>query len=151
MQRQRGELVPIGDALSGMSGPVKLIRDATPQALHHFTRADQVNQLVTASEADVWYGRKAPFRPVHTARNYRALGNLKNWRIRSRFQFFSSSYLTEPRSSLGLVTRCQPVTSPRNTGSRIGTVKIPRTHPSRSHRTLDIRMSVRRQCQSMGN
>ena len=52
MQRQRGELVPIGDALSGMSGPVKLIRDATPQARHHFTRFDQVNQLVSASEAD---------------------------------------------------------------------------------------------------
>ena len=52
MQRQRGGLVPIGDALSGMGGPVKLIRDATPQALHHFTQADQVNQLVSASEAD---------------------------------------------------------------------------------------------------
>ena len=52
MERQRSELVPIGDALSGMSGPVKLIRDATPQARHHFTRADQVNQLVGASEAD---------------------------------------------------------------------------------------------------
>ena len=33
MQRQRGELVPIGDALSGMGGPVKSIRDATPQPL----------------------------------------------------------------------------------------------------------------------
>ena len=52
MQRQRGELVPIGDALSGMGGPVKLIRDATPQAVHHFTRFDQVNQLVSASELD---------------------------------------------------------------------------------------------------
>ena len=52
MQRQRGELVPIGDALSGMGGPVAAIRDATPQALHHFTRFDQVNQLVSASEAD---------------------------------------------------------------------------------------------------
>ena len=31
---------------------MKAIRDATPQALHHFTRFDQVNQLVTASEAD---------------------------------------------------------------------------------------------------
>ena len=28
------------------------IREATPQALRHFTRADQVDQLVTASEAD---------------------------------------------------------------------------------------------------
>ena len=52
MQPQRGELVPIGDALSGMGGPVKAIRDATPQTQRHFTRADQVNQLVTASEAD---------------------------------------------------------------------------------------------------
>ena len=50
--RQRGELIPIGDALSGMGGPVKAIRDASPQALHHFTQADQVNQLVAASEAD---------------------------------------------------------------------------------------------------
>ena len=52
MQRQRGELVPIGDALSGMGGPVKAIRDASPQARHHFTQADQVNQLVRACEAD---------------------------------------------------------------------------------------------------
>ena len=52
MQRQRGELVPIGEAFSGMGGPVKSIRDATPQSLHHYTRFDQVNQLVSASEAD---------------------------------------------------------------------------------------------------
>ena len=52
MQRQRGELVPIGDALSGMGGPVKLIRDATPQAVHHFTQLDQVTQLVAARDAD---------------------------------------------------------------------------------------------------
>ena len=52
MQRQRGELVPIGDALSSMGEPVKAIRDASPQARHHFTQADQVDQLVSASEAD---------------------------------------------------------------------------------------------------
>ena len=59
MQRKRGGLVPIGDALSGMGGPVKAIREATPQALQpsppsqrHFTQTDQVDQLVTASEAD---------------------------------------------------------------------------------------------------
>ena len=38
MQRKRGELIPIGDA--------------SPQAVYHFTQADQVNQLVGASEAD---------------------------------------------------------------------------------------------------
>ena len=52
MQRQRSELVPIGDALSSMNGPVKALRDTSPQAVHHFTQADQVNQLVSASEAD---------------------------------------------------------------------------------------------------
>ena len=52
MQRQRGELVPIGDALADLGGPVKAIREASPQAHYHFTQADQVNQLVSASEAD---------------------------------------------------------------------------------------------------
>ena len=52
MQRKRDGLVPIGEVLSGLGGPVKAIRDASPQALHHFTQADQVDQLVGASEAD---------------------------------------------------------------------------------------------------
>ena len=52
MQRQRGGLVPIGEALADLGGPVKAIREDSPQALHHFTRFDQVNQLVQASEAD---------------------------------------------------------------------------------------------------
>ena len=52
MQRQRGDLVPIGDALADLHGPVQALCEATPQALHHFTRFDQVNQLVSASEAD---------------------------------------------------------------------------------------------------
>ena len=52
MQRKRGELVPIGEVIADLPGPVKAIREATPQALHHFTQADQVNQLVGASEAD---------------------------------------------------------------------------------------------------
>ena len=49
-------LKPIGevvkDALSGLPAPVKELRDASPQARHHFTRFDRVNQLVEASEAD---------------------------------------------------------------------------------------------------
>ncbi len=56
MQRQRGELVPIGDALSGLGGPVKAIRDASPQARHHFTVADQVDLLVSARETDADLG-----------------------------------------------------------------------------------------------
>ena len=52
MERKRDGLVSIGDALSGMGGPMKSIREGAPQALHHFTQADQVHQLVSASEAD---------------------------------------------------------------------------------------------------
>ena len=52
MQRQRGELVPIGEVVADLDGPVKAIREASPQARHHFTRFDQVDQLVAASEAD---------------------------------------------------------------------------------------------------
>ena len=52
MQRQRGGSVPIGEVFGGLNGPVKALREATPQARHHFTQADQVNQLVGASEAD---------------------------------------------------------------------------------------------------
>ncbi len=44
-----------GDAFSDLDGPLKAIREATPQALHHFTQLDQVNQLVSASKADpIW-------------------------------------------------------------------------------------------------
>ena len=43
MQRQRDGLVPIGEAFGDLDGPVKAIREASPQARHHFTQADQVN------------------------------------------------------------------------------------------------------------
>ena len=52
MEHKRGSLVPVAEVVSGLGGPVKAIREASPQALHHFTRFDQVNQLVEASEAD---------------------------------------------------------------------------------------------------
>ena len=52
MVRIRNGLVPIGEVFSDLDGPVKKLRDASPQAVHHFTQADQVNQLVGASEAD---------------------------------------------------------------------------------------------------
>ena len=51
-QRKRGELVPIGEALADLPGPIQAIRKTPPPAQRAFTRADQVNQLVGASEAD---------------------------------------------------------------------------------------------------
>ena len=53
MQRKRGELVPISEVLGELDGPVTAIRRATsPQARYHFNRFDQVDKLVTVSEAD---------------------------------------------------------------------------------------------------
>ena len=52
MQRKRGESVPIGEVIDDLDGPVAATSGTSPQARHHFTVADQVNQLVAASEAD---------------------------------------------------------------------------------------------------
>ena len=56
MRSKRDGLIPVGEVLSDLGGPVAAIRDTSPQALHHFTRFDQVNQLVSASEADADLG-----------------------------------------------------------------------------------------------
>ena len=42
---RRNSLVPVADALSDLPGQVQALREASPQARHHFTQADQVNQL----------------------------------------------------------------------------------------------------------
>ena len=55
MQRQRGELVPIGEALADLPGSVQALIPSRPTQ-RHFTRFDQVNQLVSASEADASLG-----------------------------------------------------------------------------------------------
>ena len=35
MQRQRGDLVPIGEVIGGLGGPVQAIREASPQGHHN--------------------------------------------------------------------------------------------------------------------
>ena len=52
MQRQRGELVPVAEVIADLPGPVQALRKTPPPARRGFTLADQVNQLVSASEAD---------------------------------------------------------------------------------------------------
>ena len=54
MRRKRGkdEWFPLGDVFSGQGGPEQEIQEASPQAAYHFTRLDQVDQLVEASEDD---------------------------------------------------------------------------------------------------
>ena len=52
MVRQRNELVSVAEALADLPGPIQAIRKTPPPARRGFTLADQVNQLVSASEAD---------------------------------------------------------------------------------------------------
>ena len=52
MARKRDGLVPIGEVLADLPGPVKALRKTPPPARRGFTVADQVNQLVSASDAD---------------------------------------------------------------------------------------------------
>ena len=83
MQRQRGELVPIGEVLSGLDD-VPAIRDASPQARHCFTLADQVNQLVSALWAfRVSVGRRSQRRGVSviSACPYRSWGRGRMGRL----------------------------------------------------------------------
>ena len=49
-------LLPISESLANLPGHVQAIREVSPQARHHFTRFDQVDQLVGASETDADLG-----------------------------------------------------------------------------------------------
>ena len=44
MQRQRGELVPIGEVVVDLDGPVQAIRETPPPAQRGFTLAAQVTE-----------------------------------------------------------------------------------------------------------
>ena len=63
MARKRNGLVPVGETSGSLDGPVKAIHDTSPQARHHFTQADQVNQLVSASERiPIWASWRGSWR-----------------------------------------------------------------------------------------
>ena len=50
MQRQRSELVPVGEVIGGL--PSDVLPPGIGASRHSFTVADQVNQLISASEAE---------------------------------------------------------------------------------------------------
>ena len=52
MHRKRDGLVPIAEALADLPAPLQAFRKSQPPAQRGFTRFDQVDQLVGASEAD---------------------------------------------------------------------------------------------------
>ena len=54
---KRGGFVPLGDIAGAVALPNgRALTPAAPKALHHFTRLDQIDQLVEASEADADLG-----------------------------------------------------------------------------------------------
>ena len=67
MQRQRGELVPIGEVVGGLDGPVKAIREAGPQARHRLIQVDQIAAALERPQTGftVMYGSSsAPVEPA---------------------------------------------------------------------------------------
>ena len=52
MQSKQGGLVPVAEVIADLPGPVQAIRETPPPPQRGFTLADQVHQLVSASEAD---------------------------------------------------------------------------------------------------
>ena len=100
MQRQRDELVPIGEVVSGLDD-VPALREASPQARRGFTVADQVDRLVWASEA-------APDRG-----------------FMARMMALCSLPRTNPRDRLRYVRRNGPYTVVMNAG---GLYKLPFGH-----------------------
>ena len=53
MRCKRDDLIPINEVFPGLDGTgKKKAFQPSPQALHRFTVADQVNRLVSASETD---------------------------------------------------------------------------------------------------
>ena len=64
MARKQGDLIPVGEALADLPGPVQALRKTPPPARRGFTVADQVHQLVSASEADADLGFMARLSPL---------------------------------------------------------------------------------------
>ena len=57
MERKQDGFVPLGDVVAGGELPDgRAMTPAAPRARHHFTRLDQIDQLVDASEADADLG-----------------------------------------------------------------------------------------------
>ena len=138
MQRKRGELVPIGEVVADLPGHVKAIREATPQALHHYTRFDQVNpaclgqrsgpgaRLHGAAAGVVQLAAKQPRQPPSVCSLQRPLYALHDGGWRQQLPFGSLPRLllawlsTEAVRTLGIYNsggQPQPASATRWTGS----------------------------------
>ena len=105
MQRQRDGLVPIGEPIFGPGDPVETIHSASPQALRHFTQADQVNALVGASEADPDLGFMARLMALCSLPRTNP-GHRKEYIRRNGLLFFSLFQWILPNYSMNSSGRC---------------------------------------------
>ena len=120
MERQRGELVPIGEVIVDLPGPVLAIRDDSPQARHHFTVADQVNQLVSANEADPDRGFMARLMALCSLPRTNPGNRLQYKRVNGPFKLgmYSSGETKLPYGNLPRLILAWVCTEAVRTGSR---------------------------------
>ena len=99
-QRQRGGLIPIGDALSGLPGPVQALRETSPQALRHFTRNPSIERLPVAQ-----HGIAVPD-PTHSV--LRNISPTSVWRSSKR-SIVPSENTSHPQSVFFALSNEQPI------------------------------------------
>ena len=120
MPRKRSELVPIGEALADLPGPIQAFREASPQARHHFTVADQVNQLVSANEADPDLGFMARLMALCSLPRTNPGNRLQYKRVNGPFKLvmYSSGETKLPYGNLPRLILAWVCTEAVRTGSR---------------------------------
>ena len=98
----------------------RAIRDDSPQARHHFTVADQVNQLVTASEADPDRGFMARLMALCSLPRTNPGNRLQYKRVNGPFKLvmYSSGETKLPYGNLPRLILAWVCTEAVRTGSR---------------------------------
>ena len=98
MQSKQDGLVPIGEALADLGGPIQAIRDASPQALHHYTRWVYLPLNMPALSEHTFlqqsgrYPRQVPAEDVRDA--------MERWRAKRRRRV-PTSWHSSPNSYTG--------------------------------------------------
>ena len=121
MQSKRGELAPIGEVIADLDGPAPALRDGSPPARHSFTVADQVEQLVTASEADPERGFMARTMALCSLPRSNPGNRLQYKRVNGRYTLimYSSGQYKLPFGNLPRLILAWVCTEAVRTGSRV--------------------------------
>ena len=119
MNRKQNSLAPLGDAIIDLPGPVQALQPASP-ARHHFTLADQVNQLVSANEADPDLGFMARLMALCSLPRTNPGNRLQYKRVNGPFKLvmYSSGETKLPYGNLPRLILAWVCTEAVRTGSR---------------------------------